>query len=1357
MDRSVVILNEDVLAHTLSEGEVRAYAVDKLGMQLPRDEAYLQLARQGLQAVLPSEWKPCQVPGEEGVFYFNFETGQSQWEHPCVTLFREKFESERKKEEAEGSPRREKEAEDDDPEPDYHAGHCERQRGHHQQQQQKQFPQQQRRQQRQQGELLDENLSAKERKRQVVEKMMAASNALVQKSKGKGLVSGSPAASPLADITVTNAAQAHNLKAAATESSQRHTSRRRRNRKARQQQNHSSSDSAVEPVIFVDGAAVSNLTVVRAQEVDSCPSTTSTAVQTHRAELSAPSSFFSEEEKQAAVNEAVEAFKTRTREEMARLLRERDTERKHHRTQLEKLQIDSDAAIDLVAGKLKGLQKQVVENDAAQLAGRRKLEGEVQQLSEQLSAARRQAVARQKTLADVRELAELKAKRCAIAEEETARVKHELAREQGRHQTVEAILAQERKAAVRLKQARSMRRHELNNLKKQLANKTLRIEGLQRDVADLRSDATAIFKILGLDKFDIAAGHQVHLDCVRRLIAKHTSTQSQLHNAHTQAEGLRLKCQAAEERALKAEQRLLKLEQEGCSPEEIREQELAVARLQGDIRSLCTDLEETRADRDGIQATLRETADKLAHVESLHVERDAELSKAKSSSDAAIEAQRVAEVGLASKEAELRGLDVRHHSLEAAIAEAYERVEVLESGSLALQAELDAAREEAVLERANAATNQEAAAKESRAELDKLRREFEQERNVEMANAAQRVETMVHAHEAELSAAANSAAAAQAALTAARVEMQREILKVRQSADQAVARALVEGEEAARAKSLVEAESVASEHAIAAENASAKLAALEKELSEARCELQVVQTNGLTERNKLQQELAKATSASSEAAAEWQARYQALEAALCLQQSEAAKDVQYLRTQVDAAEAAAANSVKKVKQQQEAIALLHEDFGVRISAATAAAVSEEAAAARKREQVAAAELEQGIRKKFEAQFNERVQRWECQMQQREQTLLRHEAAEQKAVAENEQLRRKLLEAERSASRVQQSIAPLSPPPSLPEDASPAQQGFQHRHKGCIAEWEVQIAAEEKLVESGRQYLAAQKRTLKEQQQRAKAASSKWKKARDELRQQQRSRSRRATGSVEHDTFAPRSKRVAKEREALNSERQRLNNAIRVLHRAEEALARRDERVKAAAETLRSLKRVRSKDCDDALVGKRSFSTPLVRRVMSNLLDQKAPRTSAPLQDAVHGLRNSRRAFVADLSVVVNEATVNTSVATQNHAILKLRSTDNPTVSVAIQGAVPVDDNLTLAGETLEDQGDATPIKDTITEIPFQQPHPVSWAKEQSSSREAHGIEYFRQRLNEFEDKTSVAASLYQQHCAWLSDVQGLLN
>ena len=53
------------------------------------------IARQGVMAPLPRGWKPVQDPQGE-LYYFNFETGESIWDHPCDQDFKRLVIEERK-------------------------------------------------------------------------------------------------------------------------------------------------------------------------------------------------------------------------------------------------------------------------------------------------------------------------------------------------------------------------------------------------------------------------------------------------------------------------------------------------------------------------------------------------------------------------------------------------------------------------------------------------------------------------------------------------------------------------------------------------------------------------------------------------------------------------------------------------------------------------------------------------------------------------------------------------------------------------------------------------------------------------------------------------------------------------------------------------------------------------------------------------------------------------------------------------------------------------------------------------------------------------------------------------------------
>ncbi|XP_036005569.1 centrosomal protein of 164 kDa isoform X2 [Fundulus heteroclitus] len=82
-----LILEEDYDENYIpSEQEIHEYARE-IGIDPDNEPELLWLAREGIMAPLPPEWKPCQdVTGD--IYYFNFSTGQSTWDHPCEEHYR---------------------------------------------------------------------------------------------------------------------------------------------------------------------------------------------------------------------------------------------------------------------------------------------------------------------------------------------------------------------------------------------------------------------------------------------------------------------------------------------------------------------------------------------------------------------------------------------------------------------------------------------------------------------------------------------------------------------------------------------------------------------------------------------------------------------------------------------------------------------------------------------------------------------------------------------------------------------------------------------------------------------------------------------------------------------------------------------------------------------------------------------------------------------------------------------------------------------------------------------------------------------------------------------------------------------
>mmetsp|Transcript_38438 Transcript_38438/g.105882 ORF Transcript_38438/g.105882 Transcript_38438/m.105882 type:complete len:318 (+) Transcript_38438:47-1000(+) len=88
-EQAIKILCED-LEYEPTQADVHEYA-EWLGMDPAAEEHLLWIAYRGVRARCPPEWKPCQTDGGE-IFYFNFETGESMWEHPCDVHYKKLYE-----------------------------------------------------------------------------------------------------------------------------------------------------------------------------------------------------------------------------------------------------------------------------------------------------------------------------------------------------------------------------------------------------------------------------------------------------------------------------------------------------------------------------------------------------------------------------------------------------------------------------------------------------------------------------------------------------------------------------------------------------------------------------------------------------------------------------------------------------------------------------------------------------------------------------------------------------------------------------------------------------------------------------------------------------------------------------------------------------------------------------------------------------------------------------------------------------------------------------------------------------------------------------------------------------------------
>ena len=64
-------------------------------MDLEKEKDLMWIAREGLKAPLPDNWKPCKAPDTGDIYYFNFQTGESVWDHPCDEYYKNLYATEK--------------------------------------------------------------------------------------------------------------------------------------------------------------------------------------------------------------------------------------------------------------------------------------------------------------------------------------------------------------------------------------------------------------------------------------------------------------------------------------------------------------------------------------------------------------------------------------------------------------------------------------------------------------------------------------------------------------------------------------------------------------------------------------------------------------------------------------------------------------------------------------------------------------------------------------------------------------------------------------------------------------------------------------------------------------------------------------------------------------------------------------------------------------------------------------------------------------------------------------------------------------------------------------------------------------
>ncbi|XP_033641266.1 centrosomal protein of 164 kDa-like [Asterias rubens] len=93
-----IILEEDYDENYLAtEEEIIEYA-QVIGIDVENErEDLMWIAREGISAPLPNDWKPCQDRAGGDIYYFNFTSGESTWDHPCDEFYRRMVNEQREK------------------------------------------------------------------------------------------------------------------------------------------------------------------------------------------------------------------------------------------------------------------------------------------------------------------------------------------------------------------------------------------------------------------------------------------------------------------------------------------------------------------------------------------------------------------------------------------------------------------------------------------------------------------------------------------------------------------------------------------------------------------------------------------------------------------------------------------------------------------------------------------------------------------------------------------------------------------------------------------------------------------------------------------------------------------------------------------------------------------------------------------------------------------------------------------------------------------------------------------------------------------------------------------------------------
>ncbi|XP_062521452.1 centrosomal protein of 164 kDa-like isoform X2 [Corticium candelabrum] len=104
MGKQVVLQEEYNENYEPTTEELLEYC-KQIGLDPKEDPDLMWIAREGLKAPLPSNWKPVKDSDTEDVYYFNFTSGASTWDHPCDEYYQKLLEKEKGKKQKKQKPK----------------------------------------------------------------------------------------------------------------------------------------------------------------------------------------------------------------------------------------------------------------------------------------------------------------------------------------------------------------------------------------------------------------------------------------------------------------------------------------------------------------------------------------------------------------------------------------------------------------------------------------------------------------------------------------------------------------------------------------------------------------------------------------------------------------------------------------------------------------------------------------------------------------------------------------------------------------------------------------------------------------------------------------------------------------------------------------------------------------------------------------------------------------------------------------------------------------------------------------------------------------------------------------------------